>query len=324
MLCRSSVTSRSRRKHAGALALLVLWRGCGKIKEASALLDRLNPAATADNIERRRLLRMDDYLPIQEFAQISGVEASTLRYWDEMGLFSPIHRNPENNYRFYSLAQLFALHFITTLRDLEIPLKTIAELREERDPDLLLSLLEKQEHLMDLEMSNLRLRYSIIHARRELINMGFKAEEGEISIMPMEEKAIILWPPNEYTGRETFVEPLAAFIASTGEHHINLSFPVGGYHESFEAYRKAPGRPDCFFSIDPFGGQVQSAGDYLVGYTRGSYGELEGLPVRMSAHAEEHGIKLSGPVYTMYLYDEICVSDSANYLARSCASVSKR
>ena len=95
---------------------------------------------------------MKELYTIQEFAQLSGVEASTLRYWDDIGLFSPIMRNPDNNYRYYALAQLLALNFVTVLSELDFPLKTIAELRQDRDPDSFMHLLDKQEKQMDMEM----------------------------------------------------------------------------------------------------------------------------------------------------------------------------
>jgi DNA-binding transcriptional MerR regulator len=88
---------------------------------------------------------MSNIISIQEFSKLSGIEASTLRYWDELGLFSPLERNPENNYRYYSTAQLLALNFVTVLSDLAIPLKTIAQLRKDRDPEKLMDLLERQE-----------------------------------------------------------------------------------------------------------------------------------------------------------------------------------
>ena len=267
---------------------------------------------------------MNDYLSIQAFSKLSGVEASTLRYWDDLGLFSPLMRNPENNYRYYSTVQLLALNFVTVLSDLEIPLKTIAELRNERDPEKLLALLEKQEHIMDMEMRRLRQRYSIIHARRELIYFGMKVDENQISVMQKDEKAMILWPRNEYQEGDTFIEPLAAFVNQTGEHHINLSFPVGGYYDSMESFHKASGCPQHFISIDPIGTHIANAGEYLVGFTRGYYGDLGDLPARMIAYAEENSLNIYGPVYIMYLHDEICVKDESRFLAQSSIAVSKK
>ena len=267
---------------------------------------------------------MSDTLSIHEFSKLSGIESSTLRYWDEIGIFTPAMRNPENNYRTYSTAQLLALNFVTTLSELEVPLKKIAELREHRDPEHFLDLLEKQEQQMDMEMRQLRMRYSIIHARRELINFGMKVDESSISVMHLEDKAMIQWPRNEYKDGDTFLEPLSAFIGHKSEHHVNLSFPVGGLHDSMESFTEAPGRPDYFLSLDPIGLYTRKAGDYLVGYARGYYGMIGNLPERMSSYAKENSINLSGPVYTMYLHEEISTKDPSGYLAMCYVPVSKR
>lgn len=267
---------------------------------------------------------MDDYLSIQEFSKLSGVESTTLRYWDEIGIFSPLRRHPVNNYRCYSTAQLLALNFVTTLSELEIPLKMIAELRKERDPESFLNLLEKLEHQMDMEMRSLRMRYSIIHARRDLINMGMKADLDSVSVASLDEKAMFLWPPNEYSEEDTFIEPLASYVAKTGEYHINLSFPVGGYFDNMDDFIKAPGRPSRFLSIDPIGIHTRKAGEYLTGYARGYYGELGDLPERMAAYAKEHLLHITGPVYVSYLHEEICTKEPSEYLAQCCVMVTKR
>ena len=265
---------------------------------------------------------MDNYLSIYEFSKISGVESSKLRYWDEIGLFSPQIRNPDNNYRYYSLMQLLALHFVTVLSDLGLPLKTIAKLRNELEPDNLMELLDKQEQIMDMEMRSLRQRYSIIHARRELITFGRKIDETQILVQPKEEKNMIMWPPNEYREGDTFMEPLADFISRTKDYHINLSFPVGGYHENMDAFLKAPAHPACFFSIDPIGTHTQKAGNYMIGFARGYYGELGDMPERMVAYAKEHSLAFSGPVHTVYLLDEISTKEPSQYLAHSYVAVS--
>jgi DNA-binding transcriptional MerR regulator len=264
---------------------------------------------------------MKDYLSVQQFSKLSGIETSTLRYWDEMGLFSPIKRNPENHYRYYSLAQLLALNFVTTLSDLDIPLKTIADLRHERNPESLLRLLEKQEKQLDMQLGKLRERSSIIHARRELINYGLKAAELPVSVLFREDKELILWPPNEYEEGDTFIDAMSRFVNRNGEYRINLSFPVGGYHNSMESFLKAPALPDRFFSIDPLGSHIRKAGNYLLGFSRGYYAEFGDLPAKMDAYARENELDIAGPVYTIYLHDEICTQDSELYLAQSCIAV---
>ena len=266
---------------------------------------------------------MSDLLTIKEFAELSGVEASTLRYWDEIGLFSPIMRNPENNYRYYSVPQLITLNFITVLSDLHISLKTISDLEKERDPEKFIKLIDTQENLLNMEMHKLRVSYAIIHARRELVTNGVKVDDAAVSVMFRENKPINIGPRNEYREGETFVEAIASLAQSAKDMHINLSFPVGAYHENIASFIEKPKRPEYFFSIDPTGNHSMETGDYLVGYARGYYGEFGDLPERMAAYAEENSINISGPVYTVYLLDEICMQDPSQYLAQSCVAVSK-
>jgi len=265
---------------------------------------------------------MKDLMSIHEFSLLVGVDVSTLHYWDEIGVFTPIERNAENNYRYYSTAQVPALNFVTTLSELDVPLKTIAELRQERSPENILKLLEKKERELDMQLRAIRLRSSIIHTRQELIRYGLVADENRISVLHRDEKAIILWSRNVYRDGDTFIDPLAAFIKRAAEMRINLSFPVGGYWDDMRSFMREPSRPDCFFSIDPTGGHMRKAGDYIIGFARGYYGEIGDLPGRMAAYAEENALAVSGPVYTMYLHEEICTSDRTRYLSQTCVAVS--
>lgn len=265
---------------------------------------------------------MNKTFSTREFAEISGIEASKLRYWDKIGVFSPILREEKTNYRRYTYAQLPALNFVTALSALDIPLEKIAELRRERSPDELLELLQDIEHEMDMEMRNLRLRYSMIHARRELITMGMKVDENAVSVVHMDEKNMFVCPRNEYKEGDTFLEPLSALIGSVHDLRIDLNFPVAGLHDDMASFAKAPGRPDNFLSIDPEGTYTRKAGDYLVGYARGYYGDVGDLPERMLAYATANRLILTGPVYTMYLLEEISTGDASQYLA--CCSVEVR
>jgi len=264
---------------------------------------------------------MKDFYSIQEFANLTGVEASRLRFWDDIGIFTPTRRNPENNYRYYSLAQITAVNFVAVLSDLSIPLKTIGELRKERDPENFIKLLETKERELDMELRALRQRSSIIHARRELINYGLKVDETQISVLYREDREMILWPRNEYQEGDTFLEPLSAFVNQATAQRINLDFPVGGYWDSFQSFQNAPSRPDCFFSLDPTGTHVRKEGKYLIGFARGYYGEMGDLPERLASHIKDNDITVSGPLYITYLHDEICTLDSDQYLAQSCVAV---
>jgi len=264
---------------------------------------------------------MKELLSIKEFSKLSGIEVTTLRYWDDIGLFSPVTRDEDNNYRYYSPQQVIAVNFITVLSNLRVPLKTIRGAKPERDPESIISLIEQQENYLDSEMRRIRDSYSIIHTRRDLIKQGLRADPSKISVSEFEERSIIIGPRNVFPEGKGFYEPFMNFCRQAQNLRINLSYPIGGMHNSMEAFVSNPSEPDHFFSLDPTGNSCQAAGRYMVGYARGFYGEMDNLPERMMAYAEDHALTFSGPLYAVYLHDEICQNDPAEFLAQISVAV---
>ena len=61
---------------------------------------------------------------IKQAAEQSGVSARNIRYYEQAGLLTPA-RNPENEYRIYSQADVRALKLIRVLRTLDMPVEEI-------------------------------------------------------------------------------------------------------------------------------------------------------------------------------------------------------
>jgi len=260
---------------------------------------------------------MFDTLSIKEFSKLTGIESSTLRYWENIGLFTPYARNPTNNYRHYSTEQLPALNFVTTLCDLDVPNKTICDIKNARTPKLIIELFDEHAHHLNKQLYNLSHRYSVMQIRRELMLQGLEADINELSIQEMPAMAISIRSRNEGSEKQTFLE----HISETALNRVNLSFPVAGYHESIEAFTLNPGSPDYFISIDPHGTDKKKASEYLVGYAMGNYGEVGDVHNRLSAFIRDNKLFPVGPVYTIYLHDEICTENPDNYLVQICVEI---
>jgi hypothetical protein len=80
-------------------------------------------------------------------------------------------------------------------------------------------------------------------------------------------------------------------------------------------------QPTRFFSFDPKGYDRKPEGLYLIGYTRSYYDRTNDLPQRMAGFAKKNGVVFNGPVYSIYLFDEISVTDPNRYLLQVSASV---
>lgn len=278
--------------------------------------------------------QVKEHLSIKEFARFSRIEQTTLRYWDDIGLFSPSKRDPVNNYRYYSPQQIIAVKFIAVLSDLNVPLKAIANIEEDRDPEKVIELISERERQLGLALLKIQDQFTILHTRRRLIEEGQKAirehnlffSDGEkrskeafktaVTLSQQPELVYIVGPRNNFVADGEFYESFINFCTNADSLRIKLSLPIAGRHDRFENFMKMPGGPDNFISLDPRGNRVSPAGNYLLGYVRGFYGQLANIHEEMSAYAEEHNLTPVGPVYTEYLHDEICLRDPVDYLAK--------
>src|SRR5262249_53977907 len=62
---------------------------------------------------------------ISDFAKLSSVPASTLRFYDELGLLKPATVDSSTGYRYYTVEQLVPLSRILALRDLGLNLEEV-------------------------------------------------------------------------------------------------------------------------------------------------------------------------------------------------------
>ena len=67
-------------------------------------------------------------MPIKEFARLSGVSVRTLHYYDQIGLLRPAAVDAQTGYRFYDESSLLRMQEILFYRELDFPLKSIAEI----------------------------------------------------------------------------------------------------------------------------------------------------------------------------------------------------
>ena len=70
---------------------------------------------------------MEHTFRIGEIADFFDIPASTLRFWEEKKIITPL-KNPENNYREYRISDLITLSDTIFYKNLGIPLKQICDM----------------------------------------------------------------------------------------------------------------------------------------------------------------------------------------------------
>lgn len=68
---------------------------------------------------------------VVELARKTGLNPEVIRYYTRIGLLKP-HRNPTNNYKYYSLVDVYCVQFICHARGLGFTLAEIGEILETR------------------------------------------------------------------------------------------------------------------------------------------------------------------------------------------------
>lgn len=104
---------------------------------------------------------------IGELAELAGVSARTLRYYDREGLLKPSFVN-ESGYRFYGEREVNLLQQILFYRERGLELRGIRQILYEKDFDVMGAL---EEHLHALEEQRKRIDALIRMVRRSIMSM---------------------------------------------------------------------------------------------------------------------------------------------------------
>jgi len=267
-----------------------------------------------------------EYFTINQFAKFTGITAESLRHYDNEGIFKPAAygEGAKEKHRLYSPLQITTVKFVRVMTQIGVPLKEIKELAVDRTLEKMIKVLSKYRGNIEGGIRSLSEAHSVVDTLMELMYEAVGAAETELIISEMPEKRIVLGEVTELMDETDFMKDFQQFCHPELNPLVNTSFPIGGYFEDMEAFVKAPSKPTRFFTIDPKGKDVKTAGLHLVGYTRGYYGKTNGLQERMAAFAKENRLFFNGGVYNIYLSDEVSEVDPERYLLQASVPVIKK
>ena len=138
---------------------------------------------------------------IKELAELSGVSARTLRYYDQIGLLKP-ERQEDNGYRLYGEAQVDRLQQILFYRQLGMPLEEIRRTLDSADYDRSQAL---EAHLVLLRQQQEELNAVIRNVEKTICSL-----KGECSMSDKEKfegfKQELIRKNNEQYGEEVIAK----------------------------------------------------------------------------------------------------------------------
>jgi DNA-binding transcriptional MerR regulator len=260
----------------------------------------------------------ENLLSISNFSEITKIPISTLKYYDDIGLFCPYQRE-KNGYRFYSRNQTISVNFIRVLTQFGLSLKEIKDLMDIKTPQKMMKTLIAQEMKLDEKMRTLQESTSILHVYLSFLFAAQQADEHGITQETLAEVPLRLGKPNDFRNGSDLYNAFYRFLSSTSG--LNPCFPIGGMFSNFQEFKVEPSKPTRFFSVDPLGEFVKPQGNYVVGYVRGFFAHAGDVVKRIMKYAEEHHLVLSGHVYTVFILNEVTAQNSEDYLMQVSVAV---
>ena len=262
---------------------------------------------------------------INNFAKFARTTRDTLLYYDKIGLLSPKSRG-ENNYRFYSNNQLGTINLIRTLQVLGMPLSGIKHLRDKRTPELIDAVLENQIKLLEDQIENLIRAQKLLRSIKTTIQANLDIDESIIEVQSRPEENIVLGEQNDYSGDRTDYDALFSFYKTCNAKYpdLDLNYPVWAMFSEERIRSRDWVWPDRFYFFNPEGHDKKPAALYVIGYTRGGYGQSHDLYTRLLDYIDANDLEICGPAYEEYPLNEICVIEEKDYLMRIMITVRKK
>lgn len=259
------------------------------------------------------------YFTTGEFANLCGVKKQTLFHYDHIGLFKPMVIK-ENGYRYYSYRQLYTFSIITSLKDLNMPLKEIKTYLDERTPEKYIQLMNQKIKDIDQEITKLQeMRQLLTHA--SYFTQKALLIDDERVLLEEHVEEYLLTNSYPHTSKNIdFSSIMLDYVAFCNRHHISDTDSIGTLIETAHVLK---GDPTQYVNLYVKTSHktapsimIKPKGLYATMFHRGSYETLPLTYHKLLQYLDTNHL-LPGPyIYEEYLIDDIAVKLEKDYVTQ--------
>lgn len=249
-----------------------------------------------------------------EFAQLNNLNKRTLHYYDEIGLFSPAHKQ-ENGYRYYAWSQAPQLELILTLRRLGMSVEEIARYTQHPSADSFGQMIQQRQAEIDRTIQELEQARAFLAHKADKLSLSTRAVHGQVEEVTLPPLPLLLSDP--ITGRYDDDDFAAAAAFS-----LRLKERFGLY-DNFGSRISAQNlmdghldRYDRFFCGLPLGQPrdgLRPGGLCLRACCIGPWDRLPEVYAELLRYAQAHDLTPCDYAYEEGL-NEMCLQDVSDYV----------
>ena len=248
---------------------------------------------------------MKNYYKISEISKLYDIGVDSLRYYERLGILTP--KRDTNGYRLFNLTDLYKLNIIRDLRALDFSMSQIKDYLDEQSLENTLSLLHKEQKMVEKEIHLLKAKQRIIQDRIRALSSSFEIKAGQMEIRSFPTRYCVRL--NEHITRDEEMDLLIKKLHQKHEDKIrdlgNLT--IGAFLSMPSITQNIANVYDSvFFVLEQETKDydfVLPAGDYLSYYYRGSYEQNAEHAKEMILYIEENNFISSCEPFELFTID---------------------
>lgn len=192
-------------------------------------------------------------LSIGKVSKLTGVHIRCLRYYEELGILTPVFIDKDTKYRYYSYAQLRLVEAIQYCVELNIPLKHFTDFLDNDEHIDYANLIASGTEQINLKIQRLKNKLNFLESVQQEIVHGKMCESGRLLYQYLPKKMV--WC-NRYDGTQTdkeFFQAVYSLIDDVHKHGLKSGYDIGLDIGLLAIYRN--GEPKKYIYINIIGSE---------------------------------------------------------------------
>ncbi len=259
---------------------------------------------------------MKNYYKISEISRLYGIGPDSLRYYERLGILNP--RRDTNQYRLYSLKDIYKLNLICDLRKLDFSMSQIKDYLNCQTVGNTLDILCKEKELLHQRLQELKEREQVIEERIETLRAAEHITPDRITVKAFPRRLCV--GERAYITQDEEMDLLIQKLMRRHEKEIHNfgGQTIGAFLSSHDLLKGIPNvYQSVFFILDRNSSGCDfelPAGDYLSCYYRGNYHKNAACLKRMMEYVEECGLTVLGEPFELFEIDNRDTMNAEEFL----------
>ena len=200
-------------------------------------------------------------------------------------------------------------------------LKEIQAYLHKRSPQELVSLLEKEEKLIDKKIQDLQSMKTLIHKKIEITKNACKIDYNKICIHKSKAEYLVITEMRTVSSEKNIAISIADHVRFCEEHQIYSPYSIGGmqsedslrndiynkYPYFYTRVKKKPKNVPLF---------IKEAGNYIVAYHKGGFYTIDESYKKILKYIDHNNISIEGYFFEDVLLDDLSVKGYENYVLK--------